>query len=56
MRVEKTRQALERTEIAVLVAEAGVWGEFEEGLLRDFAQRQTPTIVVFNKSDAGTRR
>jgi [FeFe] hydrogenase H-cluster maturation GTPase HydF len=51
LRVEKTRQALERTEIAVLVAEAGVWGEFEEGLLSDFAAQKTPTIVVFNKTD-----
>ena len=49
LRVEKTRQALERTEIAVLVAEAGVWGEFEDGLLADFAERQTPAVVVFNK-------
>ncbi|MGD0831320.1 MAG: [FeFe] hydrogenase H-cluster maturation GTPase HydF [Terracidiphilus sp.] len=52
LRVEKTRQALERTEIAVLVAEPEVWGEFEEGLLRDFAERKTPTIIVFNKTDA----
>jgi [FeFe] hydrogenase H-cluster maturation GTPase HydF len=51
LRVEKTRQALERTEIAVLVAEPGVWGEFEEGLLADFAARQTPAVVVFNKTD-----
>jgi [FeFe] hydrogenase H-cluster maturation GTPase HydF len=50
--VEKTRQALERTEIAVLVAEPGVWGEFEEGLLADFAARQTPAVVVINKTDA----
>ncbi|MGA2350237.1 MAG: [FeFe] hydrogenase H-cluster maturation GTPase HydF [Terracidiphilus sp.] len=54
LRVEKTRQALERTEIAVLVAEAGIWGEFEEGLLRDFAVQKTPTVVVFNKTDAAT--
>jgi [FeFe] hydrogenase H-cluster maturation GTPase HydF len=51
LRVEKTRQALERTEIAVLVAEAGVWGEFEDGLLADFGARQTPAVVVFNKTD-----
>jgi small GTP-binding protein len=59
MRVEKTRKALERTEIAVLVVGPGVtsgagsgqWGEFEESLLRDFADRQTPTLVVFNKCD-----
>ena len=54
LRVEKTRQALERTEIAVLVAEPGVWGEFEEGLLADFAGRQTPAVVVINKTDAAT--
>ena len=53
LRVEKTRKALERTEIAVLVAEAGVWGEFEEGLLADFAERKTPAVVVFNKVDTG---
>jgi [FeFe] hydrogenase H-cluster maturation GTPase HydF len=51
LRVEKTRQALERTEIAVLVAEPDVWGEFEEGLLSDFAERKTPTLIVFNKTD-----
>jgi len=52
LRVEKTRKALERTEIAVLVAESGVWGEFEEALLADFAAQQTPAMVVFNKIDA----
>lgn len=52
LRVEKTRQALERTEIAVLVAETGIWGEFEEGLLRDFAAQKTPVAVVFNKTDS----
>jgi len=51
LRVEKTRQALQRTEIAVLVAEAGVWGEFEEGLLTDFADLQIPAVVVINKTD-----
>jgi [FeFe] hydrogenase H-cluster maturation GTPase HydF len=54
LRVEKTRKALERTEIAVLVAEPGVWGEFEEGLLADFAARQTPTLILFNKADLGS--
>ena len=66
MRVEKTRKALERTEIAVLVVGPGVgsgtgsgagsaqWGEFEESLLRDFADRQTPTLVVFNKCDVAS--
>jgi [FeFe] hydrogenase H-cluster maturation GTPase HydF len=34
------------------VAEPGVWGAFEQGLLEDFHARQTPAIVVFNKIDA----
>jgi [FeFe] hydrogenase H-cluster maturation GTPase HydF len=29
-----------------------VWGEFEEGLLADFAERKTPAVVVINKTDA----
>jgi len=44
LRVEKTRQALERTEIAVLVAEPGVWGEFEDGLLAILRSVQTPAV------------
>ena len=54
MRVARTRQALDRTDLGVLVAEAGEWGEFEEKLLAELAERQTPTIVVFNKSDLGS--
>jgi [FeFe] hydrogenase H-cluster maturation GTPase HydF len=54
LRVEKTRQVLERTDLAVVVAEAGVWGGFEETLLQTLAVRQTPTVVVFNKIDSGT--
>ena len=52
LRVEKTRQVLERTDVAVLVAEAGTWGNFEEEILRELAARKTPTVVVFNKIDA----
>jgi len=52
LRAAKTRQAFERTEIAILVAESGQWGAFEEELLAEFAARKTPTIVVINKIDA----
>jgi [FeFe] hydrogenase H-cluster maturation GTPase HydF len=53
MRVQKTRQVLERAEVVVLVAEAGAWGEFEEEMLRELASRRTPAVVVFNKADLG---
>ena len=52
-RVEKTRQVLARTDVAVLVAEAGGWGDFETVLLSELNARPTPVIVVFNKVDAG---
>ena len=51
MRVQKTRQVLERTDLAVLVAEAGSWGNFEEEILSELSHRKTPTVVVFNKTD-----
>jgi len=53
LRVKKTRQAFERTDLALLVAEAGGWGEFEEQILAELAARKSPTVVVFNKSDLG---
>jgi [FeFe] hydrogenase H-cluster maturation GTPase HydF len=53
MRVEKTRQVFDRTDVGLLVVAGGEWGEFEEAILREFHQRKAPAIVVFNKSDLG---
>jgi [FeFe] hydrogenase H-cluster maturation GTPase HydF len=52
LRAQKTRQVIERVDVAVVVAEAAGWAEFEEHLLAEFATRRTPVIVVFNKADA----
>jgi [FeFe] hydrogenase H-cluster maturation GTPase HydF len=52
LRIQKTRQVLERADLGVVVAEAGKWGEFEEQLLAALAGRKIPAIVVFNKADA----
>lgn len=51
LRIEKTRRALDRADLAVLVAEAGAWGPFEEGLLEELKRRGTPAVAVFNKAD-----
>ncbi len=51
MRIKKTQQAMERTDIAVIVAEAEHFDGFEERLLQEFKSRGIPTVVVFNKSD-----
>lgn len=51
MRVEKTRRILDRTDLGLIVAVGGVWGEFEEEIRRELASRGTPVIAVFNKID-----
>ncbi|MGA2621224.1 MAG: [FeFe] hydrogenase H-cluster maturation GTPase HydF [Thermoguttaceae bacterium] len=51
LRVEKTRQVLDRTEVGLIVADAGQWGPFEQGLLEELRSRHVPVIVVFNKAD-----
>jgi [FeFe] hydrogenase H-cluster maturation GTPase HydF len=53
MRVQKTRQVLDRTDVGILVVAAGEWGDFEQSILAELCQRQLPVIVVFNKSDLG---
>lgn len=51
LRMERTRRVLDRTDMAVLVAEAGQWGPFEEGILRALSERGIPVVTVFNKTD-----
>lgn len=51
-RVEKTREILAKTDVAVLVIDA-LKGKtaFDEELLKEFQNRRLPYIVAFNKSD-----
>ena len=49
LRVAKTRQVFDRTDLAVLVAEAAAWGDFERQMLDEFQRRRIPAIVAFNK-------
>ena len=51
LRVARTRKIFDRTDLAVLVAEAPDWGTFEEEILAEFARRETPLVVAFNKAD-----
>ena len=51
MRIQRTRQVFDRTDLGVLVAEAGAWGAFEEEILAALQERETPVVVVFNKCD-----
>ena len=55
LRARRSAQVFERTDLGVLVTESGVWGEYEDGILDEFQTRQTPAVVVFNKSDLVNR-
>ena len=51
MRVQKTKQVFDRTDVGIIVSIAGEWGEFEETILAELRERKIPVIVVFNKTD-----
>ena len=38
-RVQKTRQVFDRTDVGILVVDAGRWEEFEEGIFRELRER-----------------
>jgi [FeFe] hydrogenase H-cluster maturation GTPase HydF len=51
IRAERTRLIFERTDLAILVAEGRLWGEFEESILAEMSKRKTPVVVALNKTD-----
>ena len=53
MRIEKTRQTLDRVDLGVIVSD-GEWTAFEAKLLDELKGRDVPVIAVFNKTDINT--
>lgn len=51
LRVGKTRRVFDRTDLGIIVAEAGHWGAYEESILAELQRRKVPVVVVFNKCD-----
>ena len=51
IRVQRTRQVFDRSDLGIVVVEAGEWSEFEEGILAELLSRRVPPLVVFNKVD-----
>jgi small GTP-binding protein len=51
MRVARTRQVFDRTDLAVVISEPRGWGSFEQALFDEMTARGIPRIVVFNKTD-----
>ena len=54
MRVARTRQVFDRTDLGVVVAEADGWGDFEDEILAELEKREIPAVAVFNKTDLAT--
>ena len=51
-RTQKTKEVLDKTDIAVLVVDSTVGeNEFDKNLISEFEARKIPYIVVYNKSD-----
>jgi len=51
LRVKRTRSVFDRTELGVIVSEAGNWGKFEDQLIDELTSRSLPVIAVMNKID-----
>ncbi len=51
LRVKKTIQVFDRTDLGVIVVAAGEWSEFEQGIMDELRDRNIPVVVVFNKCD-----
>jgi [FeFe] hydrogenase H-cluster maturation GTPase HydF len=51
LRVRKTQQVFDRTDVGVIVVPQGDWSPFEETIVEQLTGRDIPVVVVFNKSD-----
>lgn len=51
LRIGKTRQVFDRTDVGIIVTDESGWGAFEEDIHRELEHRTTPVIAVFNKAD-----
>ena len=50
-RVKKTEKIFNRSEIIILLVEAGIWSDYEESIIGEAKRRETPVIIVVNKVD-----
>ncbi len=51
MRIKKTLEVFDRTDMAILATEANRWGEFETKIKEILKEKKIPFIVVLNKID-----
>jgi len=46
LRAKRTTQVFDRTDLGVLVTEAGSWDEYEDGILDELLERKAPVVIV----------
>ncbi len=51
LRVQKTKQVFDRTDLGIIVTEANQWSDFEEQILQELLQRKLPVVIILNKTD-----
>ncbi len=50
-RVERTRRAIDRSDIALVLLEPGVWGDVERALAAELVEKKKPFVFIINKVD-----
>lgn len=50
-RIAKTLAVFDRTDLGIIVSNLNDWDDYEQTIMNEFACRNIPFIVVFNKSD-----
>ena len=53
-RIEKTRKILKRSDIIILMTEPNTWTDFEEKIINEAKEENTPVIIIVNKIDIET--
>ena len=51
LRVERTKQVFDRSDIGMIVVAAGRWGDYENEIVAELQKRKVPIVVAFNHSD-----
>lgn len=51
LRVQRTRQVLDRTDLGLIVTDDNVWGSYEQTLADELKRRDVTVLAVFNKAD-----
>lgn len=52
LRIKKSQRIFDRTDFGIIVTD-GMWGQYEESILATLRNKETATVVVFNKNDLG---